>query len=270
MRDIGIDTLIIMRGGFEHKTVFPSKVLGTEYRDDFAGLVFEEAQKRNIDVFFGVYSTDLCWGNGDVQREVRANDKFMDEVLERYGHYQNFKGWYMCQECDFDRLNFKDMLRDMPALCKSKTPNKQVLISPFFNSPATAGSRAFSMERLRTEWEMLFDCGQGNIDICAFQDGTAPLPQMEDYFGMIAGLCKDRNIHHWVNVETFERDPRSMFFPIPFSELKPKLEKHKQYAEKMITFEFSHFLSPQSIFPSAQNLNKLYKDYYLQDSCEKK
>ena len=32
--------------------------------------------------------------------------------------------------------------------------------------------------------------------------------------------------------------------------------------EKMITFEFSHFLSPQSIFPSARNLNTLYRNYY--------
>ena len=36
----------------------------------------------------------------------------------------------------------------------------------------------------------------------------------------------------------------------------------KEYAEKVITFEFSHFLSPQSIYPSARNLNRLYRRYY--------
>ena len=36
----------------------------------------------------------------------------------------------------------------------------------------------------------------------------------------------------------------------------------RSIAEKIITFEFSHFLSPQSIYPSARNLNRLYRDYY--------
>ena len=39
-------------------------------------------------------------------------------------------------------------------------------------------------------------------------------------------------------------------------------EECREYAEKIITFEFSHFLSPQSIYPSARNLNRLYKDFY--------
>ena len=262
MLDIGIDTLIFIRGGLKNKTIFPSKTIGTEYRDDFAKLIFEEAQKRDMGIYFGLYNTTIDWSCGNVEQEVRVNDKFMDEVLERYGHFDNFKGWYMSQECDLDRLNFKDMMRDMPRLCKSKSPDKEVLISPFFNSRITA-REPVSLSRLREEWEMLFDRGDGNIDICAFQDGTAPLEQMEDYFGLINELCKQRDIRHWVNVETFERDVRRMYYPIPFSELKPKLEKHKKYAEKMITFEFSHFMSPQSIYPSARNLNALYKDYYL-------
>lgn len=57
-----------------------------------------------------------------------------------------------------------------------------------------------------------------------------------------------------------------MYYPITFSLLKRRLEHHAKYAEEIITFEFSHFLSPQSIYPSAQNLNRLYKDYYLKQS----
>ena len=46
---------------------------------------------------------------------------------------------------------------------------------------------------------------------------------------------------------------------LPFEELRRKLDLHEEYADKIITFEFSHFLSPQSIYPSARNLNRLYK-----------
>ncbi len=49
MQDIGIDTLIMIRGGFGRKTVFPSKVLGTLEADDFAGLIFEETSKRKME-----------------------------------------------------------------------------------------------------------------------------------------------------------------------------------------------------------------------------
>ena len=66
----------------------------------------------------------------------------------------------------------------------------------------------------------------------------------------------------WTNVEGFERDPRFMYYPIPFELLQAKLEMSKKYVEKSIMFEFSHFLSPQSIYPSAQNLYNLYVDFY--------
>lgn len=52
MQEIGIDTVIFIRGGFEDKSVFPSKVLGTSYADDLAGFIFEETSQRNMDVFF--------------------------------------------------------------------------------------------------------------------------------------------------------------------------------------------------------------------------
>ena len=52
MVEIGIDTLVFIRGGFEDKTIYPSKVFATEYTFDFAGFILEEAAKRKMDVFF--------------------------------------------------------------------------------------------------------------------------------------------------------------------------------------------------------------------------
>ncbi len=163
---------------------------------------------------------------------------FIDEVLECYGHFKCFKGWYIPQECDFDRLNFKNIIHDLPALCKRKSPDKQVLISPFFNSPITWPKAHFDLDRLREEWELLFDRAHGVVDIVAFQDGTVPIERMEEYFGIIAELCKKHGIRHWVNVETFERDVRHMYYLIPFGELKRKLEIHKKYTKKMIHLSF--------------------------------
>ena len=144
----------------------------------------------------------------------------------------------------------------LSAICKDKTPDKKIMMSPIFRTE-------FSLERFAEEWDRLFSRVPGGIDICAFQDGTAPINKMEEYYKTIREVCKKHNIEHWVNVETFERDVRNLFYPIPFQQLRRKIDMHEKYADKMITFEFSHFMSPQSIYPSAKNLNNLYKDYYL-------
>ncbi len=88
---------------------------------------------------------------------------------------------------------------------------------------------------------------------------------MPAYYRGIRDLCRQYNMEHWVNCETFERDVRQMYYPIPFEDLRRKLDLHEEYADKIITFEFSHFLSPQSIYPSARNLNALYKAQLAQN-----
>lgn len=256
MQEIGIDTVIFIRGGFEDKTVFPSKVIGTPYADDLAGLIFEETSKRDMNVLFGAYMSNADWNRGDYATELRINKEFVKEVWERYGDYPSFKGWYIPHEVTRDCLNIGEIMSGLSAICKDKAPDKKVMMSPIFRAE-------FSLERHAEEWDRLFARAGKDVDICAFQDGTAPFNLMEDFYTVTKEVCKKHNIEHWVNVETFERDVRSQFYPIPFQQLRRKLEIHKKYAEKIITFEFSHFLSPQSIYPSARNLNNLYKDYYL-------
>lgn len=260
MQNVGIDTLIFIRGGFYGKTIYPSAYFKTTDTDDFAGFILKEAEKRNMSVLMGMYITDLYWNQGDVSGEIDKNRHFLNEVWERYGDIPSFKGWYIPHEQSHNRLNIAEVMHGLSALCKDKTPHLPVMISPFFHTPITGGH--FSPERHAEEWDRLFTrCGR-DIDICAFQDGTAPMDQMRDYYMVTKQLCERYHIHHWVNAETFERDVRKMFYPIPFPLLKKRLALHQEYAEKIITFEFSHFLSPQSIYPSAQNLHRLYTDYY--------
>ncbi len=256
MQEIGIDTVIFIRGGYGDKSVFPSKVLGTTYEDDLAGLIFEETSKRDMNVFFGLYISNGDWNRGDYATEIKINRDFVNEVYERYNDYSSFKGWYIPHETTRDVLNIGEIMTGLSAICKDKTPDKKILMSPFFRPE-------FQVQRFADEWDRLFERAGKDIDICAFQDGTAPLKQMEEFYKVIKEVCKKHDIEHWVNVELFERDVRNMFYPIPFNLLKRKIEMHKQYAEKMISFEFSHFLSPQSIYPSARNLNNLYKEFYL-------
>lgn len=256
MQEIGIDTVIFIRGGYQDKSVFPSKVLGTDYADDLAGLIFDETSKRDMKVIFGAYISNGDWNRGDYATELKINKEFINEVYERYGEYPSFEGWYIPHEVTRDVLNIGEIMLGLSAICKDKTPDKKVMMSPFFREE-------FSLQRFADEWDRLFTRAGKDIDICAFQDGTSSFERMEDFYMAAKEVCKKHNIEHWVNVETFERDVRNLYYPIPFQQLRRKLELHQKYAEKMITFEFSHFLSPQSIYPSARNLNNLYKEFYL-------
>ncbi|MBO7344983.1 MAG: DUF5109 domain-containing protein, partial [Clostridia bacterium] len=173
----------------------------------------------------------------------------------------SFKGWYIPHETNTKILNIKEIMGGLAALCKDKTPDKRVLVSPFFNS-SLFSKEPFTPQRTAEEWDDIWEKAGKDIDDCAFQDGTSPLEDYEGYLKAMKGLCDKHNISLWANVETFERDVRRMYFPIPFDLMRKRIEIAEPYVDKMITFEFSHFLSPQSIFPSAQNLNNLYKRYY--------
>lgn len=144
MKSVGIDTVVFIRGGFEDKTIFPSRVIGTSGTPDFAGFILEESEKRDISVFFGLYVTNLEWNCGDWLNEIKINRAFIDEVWERYGDCPAFKGWYIPQECERERLNFSEILRGLSALCKDKAPDKKVLISPFFCTSVTSDNGGFS------------------------------------------------------------------------------------------------------------------------------
>ncbi len=258
----GIDTLVFIRGGFGQKTVFPSQTIGTPRTPDFAGFIYREAEKRNMQVFMGLYISNIDWNNGDAATEVRINQKFAREVYARYGHMKSFAGWYLPHETCMNTLNISDVMYGLSSTCKEITPDKQVLISPFFPSKKLLPDGYLTPEQTYEHWCEILRPSKGNIDICAFQDGTSPVEQMDDYFGSIKKLCGEYGMQHWVNCETFERDVRGLYPPIPFEDLEEKISHHLNYADKIITFEFSHFLSPQSIYASARNLYERYTRFY--------
>lgn len=55
----------------------------------------------------------------------------------------------------------------------------------------------------------------------------------------------------------------SVFLPIKFDKLRMKLEAAKRAGyDRAITFEFSHFMSPQSAYLQAGHLYDRYREYF--------
>ena len=75
-------------------------------------------------------------------------------------------------------------------------------------------------------------------------------------------LARKHGLTCWSNTESFDRDVHIKFPPIAWPKLRHKIEAARTAGvDKLITFEFSHFLSPNSIFPSAKGLHRLYMEW---------
>src|SRR5579884_2902748 len=101
---IGIDTVIIIRAGYQNKCIFPSKTIPDllPVYDDLALTFLELAEEHNLSLFFGLYDSGYHWLRRSWWKEVELNKAFIEEVVSRYGHCAAFKGWYMCHETGKD------------------------------------------------------------------------------------------------------------------------------------------------------------------------
>ena len=101
------------------------------------------------------------------------------------------------------------------------------------------------------------------VDACAFQDGHIDYDELDAFFTVNKKLADKYGMQCWTNAETFDRDMPIRFLPIKFDKLRMKLEAAKRAGyDKAITFEFSHFLSPQSAYLQAGHLYDRYREYF--------
>ena len=145
-----------------------------------------------------------------------------------------------------------------------------VLISPYIDgvkniSQYTAQSKreqTITLDEHFKTWETIFKGIKKSVDIVAFQDGHVEYDQLEDFIKVNKSLADQNQMASWINSETFDRDMPIKFLPIKWDKLRYKLETAAQTGiSEAITFEFSHFMSPQSAYPQAGHLYRHYQEY---------
>lgn len=268
MKEAGIDTVIIIRANLRDMAVFPSKVLGIADVPDLARLFLDEAHRCGMKLFFGSHETAMSFEWKEWREAWELCRKFLPEVKSRYGDHPAFQGWYIAPETCLATEGAIEIFTRYSQFMKELDPEKPVLISPYFPSvaykPFTEDDRH---RRFIDDWHRIFSSARA-IDYVAFQDTTCspepqewPLAEFERYLKEVQALCKEHGVTMWNNVETFARTMPIKFPPIDWRLLKRKMEMADPYAEKHITFEFSHFLSPNSVWPAAQNLYERYCEF---------
>jgi hypothetical protein len=257
---IGIDTVAIIRAGYRDKCIFPTRKIPNALptNQDLAQLFLDLSEQHGQRLYFGTYDSGEHWLNNETQKEIDLNKAFIDEVAQRYAGHPAFHGWYMCHETARNHLNIIDLFNQIGRHCKQAKP-APVLISPFPMGEKQAGKQnAIPLATTFQEWDTIFSETQGAIDVCAFQDGQIHYHELPEFHAGIKRLTDKHKIELWANVESFDRDMPIKFPPADWRYLNLKLKEAAKVAEKIITFEFPHFLSPHSCYPAAHNLFARY------------
>jgi hypothetical protein len=275
MKKAGIDTVILIRCGYKKWQTFPSAVL-TEREQayhppvDLVRMFLELSEKYGMNFYFGLYDSGKYWTQGKYREEADLNKLLIDEVWSNYGHLTSFKGWYLSQECSRKTGSIIELYASLGRHCKEVSGGLPVMISPYIDgiknisqySGATARNQGVDLRRHEQEWGDIFEGISKAVDVVAFQDGHVDYDELVSFLSLNKSLADKYGLECWTNSETFDRDMPIKFLPIKWEKLRLKLEMAANAGiGNAITFEFSHFMSPQSAYLQAGHLYNRYLEY---------
>lgn len=276
MKSAGIDTVILIRCGLLQWLTYPSAVLIERENChtppvDLVDMFLTLAERYGMSFFFGTYDSSYYFKEQEYQKEADLNKAVIDEAWERYGHRKAFAGWYLTREISRRTQKAMELHKGIGKHCKDISNGLPVLISPCIDGmkavPACDSSIIrekdnVTLNQHEKEWDEIMHSISEVVDIVAFQDGHVAFDELQDFMALNKQLADRHNLQSWTNSETFDRDMPIKYLPIKWEKLLLKLQvAEKVGMAKAITFEFSHFLSPNSIYPSAHNLYKRYKEW---------
>lgn len=267
--EAGIDTVIIIRSGYAERLACPSTSIAARRPTlpvyvDLVRLFLDLAAERDIELYFGLYDSGYYWYRNDWTVEVDINREYLHEMYATYGDSPAFRGWYLPHETSDSGLRIVDINTSLAKEIRSIS-DLPILVSPYFHARADYAQDTRTVPRTPEEhvraWSEIFERYSGLVDYCAFQDGTADLLALEDIVAATAEEARKHNITLWSNLETFDRDMPIKFPPTDWRKLAHKLDVVQPYVDKVITFEFSHFISPNSMWESAHHLYRRYREH---------
>ncbi|MEG0253349.1 MAG: DUF5109 domain-containing protein, partial [Muribaculaceae bacterium] len=150
---------------------------------------------------------------------------------------------------------------------KAVSGNLTTMVSPYIHGVKTdqvmSGDKAISVAEHEKEWDEILSNVKGAVDILAFQDGQVDYHQLYDYLVVNKKLADKYGMKCWTNIESFDRDMPIRFLPIKWEKLLVKLDAARRAGmENAITFEFSHFMSPNSTYLQAKGLYDRYREHF--------
>lgn len=267
MKTAGIDTVILIRCGHKRFITYPSEYLVNKescYTPpvDLVDMFLRLTEKYGMQFYFGLYDSGKYWHNSEFERELDISRHVAEEVWNKYGKYSAFKGWYLNCEISRKSIGMANLYRDLGNFCKELSGNLPTMISPYIAGIKSDAATPTTLTEHERDWNTILSTIENAVDIVAFQDGHCDYEELLDYLTVNRELALRYGMKSWTNCESFDRDMPINFLPIKWEKMRLKLLAAAQaQVDKAITFEFSHFMSPNSMYASAHGLYDRYMEF---------
>ena len=276
MASVGIDTVILARCGYRRFMTYPSDVLHAAEDAylppvDLVDMFLDLAERNGMAFYFGTYDSGRYWTEGRWRSEIDVNLRVMEETWARYGKRKAFRGWYLTQEVSRRTGDVIDLYAQLGARAKALSGGLPVMISPWIDGVKAVSAfgdeigrpERISPEQHEREWGDILSGIADSVDVVAFQDGHVGLDELPEFLCINKVLAEKYGLGCWTNCESFDWDMPIKFLPIKWEKLLRKLYAARQAGvAKAVTFEFSHFMSPQSAYLQAGHLLNRYCEHF--------
>jgi hypothetical protein len=272
-KKIGLTTVVIQWHQFETSRFFPVNAPG----NDPTECLLKAADTSGIEVYLGLYFHSDWWKSWDdpifLDGQSRRCVEMAEDLESRYGHHSAFKGWYIPHEtsdADFDERQLKRLnqfFRNTVGALKN-VRDLPVGVSVFFKGTMPPSYVETIYTRL---WRHV------GFDWVAVQDGVGEnnwnneIPtKVLPYFEAFHKAATINNIDLWSSTEIFTSETSSngskLRVPTDIETLKEQVFNEASYAEKMISFDYFHYMSPLI----GERQKSLYDSYLSEYNREKK
>ncbi len=284
------EVAFMQRAGFEHVIVSGPAygVAAGQQNESIQAFdrLMTACEPTDMLVYPAIWAHWQWFARWDLVEEIETNKKVLALLTARCGGHPNLGGWYIPHEIYItwdDKTAFMVKLYgQLSKLCKQHTPDKKVLISPFFilDRHGYLGDFRFvePAEYERFWYELV---RRTEIDVVALQDSGEHLSfyTLEDrrpFFEAMKRACDRAGKTLWGNVETGElyaegyedyvsrfgakthvNDPktRSSWRPVPAEKLRRKARFARRFADTIITWGYREYWDPMRGEPARSVYN---------------
>lgn len=254
------------------KTAYNSNIPGTEKvygHKDQVELCLKSAEKLGIKVFLSTdfnsewwnkSANDISWLNTQMNRTNLICDELYKKYHSKYKH--SFYGWYFPYEIDNVKFNNNEKFANLANAIninlnylEAKNERLPFLMSPFMNS-------AFGTPvQYADNWKYFFSIANlKKMDILCPQDsvgaGGLDINEVNQWFTALRKAVDSKSgLKLWANAETFDYVNSST---VTLDKLVKQMEMEQPCVDKIISFSYSHYYSPNNIDPG---FNEAYSKY---------
>ena len=266
MKTLGINTVILPYAGQDLRLLYPSTALTgrglPQPSFDKLELLLSLADEYGFKVYCGLYNTQST--TGVLHHDLAAvNQAVSSEIWEEYGsHHGSFAGWYINREVSVENEREVSATLDLCHHCKSIAADKQVVIAPWIDGNRLLDDDAAARE-YEARWSDIMARLSPVVDVCVIQDTSVSDLDCARFYRASKAIAQNNGIRCWGNAETYDAQMPVRLYSTDFDHLRIKLSAASTADfDKVITYEFSHFMSPQSVCQSGSCLLDRYKEYF--------